>query len=204
MVEPRSSVAATESEEDAGWSQLPAEPVKAVKTGSGMPWRCCAPREFRACGSKSSPAKSKSPKAASTGTFDDLADLHQSILDYWSTEFTEVVTRHSRLEEGDAVEAILQLIHMVREQQLDRYELAMRAWAEHDPNAAEMVERIYRDRMQFVGGLFRQIGFTGTALDARTRLLLCYLSWDPNMMTDEDDASRELIADEIHRLLTLT
>ena len=79
----------------------------------------------------------------------------------------------------------------------------MRAWADHDTNAARTVQRIYSDRTQFVSKLFQQLGFNGAALTARTRLLLCYLSWEPNMMTDEDDSSRELIPDEIHRLLTL-
>ena len=78
----------------------------------------------------------------------------------------------------------------------------MRAWADHEPQAADVVRRVYADRSQFVEELFRRIGFRGVALKVRIQLLLSYLSWEPSMMLDEGERARKVVLAEVHQLLT--
>lgn len=138
------------------------------------------------------------------GHFRDLDELKANLLEFWSNEYTNIATRHAGLEEDDdPVAALLQLIEMVRERHLARYELAMRSWADHDEDVAAVVRKIHAERIRFLRRLFQRIGFTGAERNMRARLLLNYLSWDQNLMLDNDVgyASRRMPVD-VHRLLT--
>ena len=52
----------------------------------------------------------------------------------------------------------------------------MRAWADHDPEAAKAVKEVYAMRFQYFKSLFADMGFTGADLEMRVRLWLWYAS----------------------------
>jgi AcrR family transcriptional regulator len=134
--------------------------------------------------------------------FKDLADLHQSILEYWQQNYNESLHATQEFLEGDPAEGLLAAMTKVREAGLDRYELAMRAWSEHDMKVKKVVSAAYQSRIKFIGSFFRRMGFSGKDVEIRVRLLLCYMSWEPNLHPQEPKKRRLEMLKLQHQLLT--
>jgi len=113
--------------------------------------------------------------------FKDRADLLAQLLDYWRHEYTQVAVQNPDLLQGDPTLRLRKLVEMILEFDLTKYDLAMRAWASRDSNVAKRVGEVYGVRFEFVRGLFRELGFTGAELEMRTRLFVCYQSWERTM-----------------------
>lgn len=107
--------------------------------------------------------------------FKDRQDLLNNLLEYWKHEYTEVVVDGRSIPQNlPADERLLQVAKMVEDYDLDRFEVPVRAWADHDENAAGIVAEVYAMRLNFVKGMFSEMGFKGADLDMRARLWLCY------------------------------
>ncbi len=117
--------------------------------------------------------------------FDNRDDLFESLLEFWVRAYNDPVILHESFGELAPDQGLVALTMMIREQRLDRFELAMRSWADHDDRAAGAVKRVYEQRQAFIRGFFTRLGFRGGEADARTRLMLCYLSWDPGIGATE-------------------
>ena len=134
--------------------------------------------------------------------FRDLADLHQCLLDYWLWNYNESLHATRKYLEGDPSDGLLAAMMKVREAGLDKYELALRAWAEQEPRVKKVVMKAYRSRIEFVSSFFRRLGFKGKDVEIRTRLLLCYMSWEPNLVPREPKKRRIDMLKLQHELLT--
>jgi hypothetical protein len=93
-------------------------------------------------------------------------------------------------------------MHMILDADLAQYDLAFRAWADRDPKVAAQVRRVYRERLDFVRGLFRELGFEGEDLEMRTRLFVAYHGWE--RVTFPKEPKRRLRALIDRRLALLT
>ena len=134
--------------------------------------------------------------------FEDRDDLRQSILNFWSEQYTDVIVENREFLDMAPAEGLWAAVIRVREKGLDKYELAVRAWAEHDANVTAVVKAVYKKRAAFLKGFFERIGFQDTEADARTRLMLCYLSWEPNMFLQGTAAERREMLRFQHAILT--
>ncbi len=114
--------------------------------------------------------------------FKDKAELERSLIEYWDSQFTKRVINNPEHNLPDVSQSIFNAMRMVRVERLDRYEMTVRHWADHDREVASMVRKVYDQREKFFKGLFLKLGFRGEDLEVRVRLLLCFLSWEPNMM----------------------
>jgi hypothetical protein len=72
----------------------------------------------------------------------------------------------------------------------------MRAWAERDAMAAEAVAKVYQMRLGYIREAFSELGFNGAELEMRTRLYVCYHSWEAAMFGH--DSERKL--SRLHKL----
>ncbi len=133
--------------------------------------------------------------------FQDREDLLKAVLEYWSDAYNDIVLENSEFQRGDAGIALLSAMKRVRDEGLDRYELAMRAWAAHDAAADSVVKKAYTKRMHFVRACFERMGFRGIEAEIRTRLMLCYMSWEPNMYAKESKCKRLQLLELQHALL---
>ena len=133
--------------------------------------------------------------------FRDRRDLMQSLLDYWTHEFTAVVTEKPGLLEGDPQKRLYKTMLMILEHHLTKYDLAIRGWAAHDPIAAKAVRLVNRMRLDFVRSIFSDIGFRGRELEMRTRLFVCYHSWEQAMFGDLSKDERRKLLRLRHKLL---
>jgi AcrR family transcriptional regulator len=134
--------------------------------------------------------------------FSDREELFRGILDYWSKLYNDVIIDNPEFSKDPPSEGLLSAVTKVRHDGLDKYEMAIRAWASHDAEVDRVVREVYARRKKFVKGLFLKIGFSTTEAEVRTRLMLCYLSWEPNMYPDESAAKRLQLLKLQHALLT--
>ena len=126
--------------------------------------------------------------------FRDRAELHEAMLDYWEHEFTGVVTGNKEMAEGPPKERLRKVMEMILEFGFTRYDPAIRGWAAMDPSVAKRLRKVYKQREHFVRNLFAEMGFEGPDLEMRTRLFICYHSWEvPMFSTHSKKSLRELI-----------
>ena len=133
--------------------------------------------------------------------FRDRRDLLKSILAYWSHEFTAIITQNPELLEGDPKKRLYDTMCLILDHDLTKYDLAIRDWAAHDPAAAKAVRSVYRMRLDFVRSIFSDLGFRGRQLEMRTRLFVCYHSWEMTMFDDLSKDERRKLLRLRHKLL---
>lgn len=119
--------------------------------------------------------------------FKNRQDMLQHLLDYWAREYTGVVTDNEDMKKLDPERRLLINIKMVRDKKLAKYDLAMHAWAKIDPLAYEVVKKVIKMRLDFNRAIFAELGFDGDELEMRTRLFVCYHSWEVTMFIDDND-----------------
>ncbi|MHC4966580.1 MAG: TetR/AcrR family transcriptional regulator, partial [Planctomycetota bacterium] len=133
--------------------------------------------------------------------FRDRDDLLRGLLRYWAHEFTDVVRGDPRIRAERPLERLRGIMEVVVDHDLARYDLAMRSWAAHDPMAGRAFRRVYKTRLDFVGAAFAELGFKGEDLDMRTRLFVCYQSWEKAALGGSKETRRRLMERRL-RLLT--
>lgn len=126
--------------------------------------------------------------------FKGREELRAQMIEYWIHEFNEVITANPTLHEAPPRERLEQTMLMILENDLTRYELSIRAWAEADPSIARRVGQAYRKRLDFLREIFRDLGFEGDELEMRARLFLCHGTWERTMFPRESKRSlRKLV-----------
>lgn len=78
--------------------------------------------------------------------FDDRDDLFASLLGFWTQHYNDVIVHEPSFANDDPARALLDVMVMVRDHDLGRYELAMRSWTDHDERARNAVHKVYRKR----------------------------------------------------------
>jgi AcrR family transcriptional regulator len=114
--------------------------------------------------------------------FNDHGDVLQSILGYWVETHNDVIIKNRDFLKAKPADRLLSAITRVREEGLNRYELAMRAWADHDSNTDTVVRAVYEKHKALVRGFITRLGFRELDAEIRTRLTHCYLRWEPNFV----------------------
>jgi AcrR family transcriptional regulator len=119
--------------------------------------------------------------------FKDRRDLLSKLLDYWAYEYTGVVAQNQQLQRANPESRLNQAARMIRVHKLAKYDVSMRAWAEYDAMAAEAVAQVYKMRLDYIREAFRELGFKADELEMRTRLYVCYHSWEATMFGNDSD-----------------
>jgi AcrR family transcriptional regulator len=133
--------------------------------------------------------------------FRDRQDLLGELLRHWEQEYTRIVSEDPQIRVEAPTERLRHIMDMIIDEDLAHYDLAMWSWAEHDPMAARAVRRVFKIRLDFVRAAFAELGFRGDELEMRTRLFVCYHSWEQTSFPDTKKAFRHL-ANRRLRLLT--
>jgi len=134
--------------------------------------------------------------------FESRADFVRSLSAHWAEWSTSTVVRALEELPPDPLLRLRALMDQVIREGLTRYELAMRAWAAHDPEVAQVVRAVDRTRIRTVKGLFQDLGFEGEDLESRTRLFITYLSMEGGIL--ERESKRKRLAQLDRRLEILT
>ncbi len=134
--------------------------------------------------------------------FQDRAELLKEMLTYWRMEYTETVIKNGLQLDMAPDKRLNMVMKMVEEHALDRYEVHMRSWADHDPEAAEVLADVYRQRFEFIRSMFSDMGFSGCDLEMRTRLWLCYATHGKSMFPESSCEADEDLIEFRHKILT--
>lgn len=134
--------------------------------------------------------------------FVDRADLLNSLLEYWSDEFTGVIADNPEFQGGDPTQRLYRIMEAIDELTLARFDLAIRSWAKHDPRSAAQVRKVYRTRLDFIRNVFAEIGFRGDELKMRTRTFVIYFSWQQTMKPLPSLSERRRMRKLQHKMLT--
>ncbi len=116
--------------------------------------------------------------------FKDKKDLIRTMINYWETEFTSVITSNRAIINKNPRERIYLTMKMILENNLTRLDLPMRFSAEKDPIAWGMINRVYQVRLDFFRSALSEMGFEGEELEMRVHLLACYNTWEGIMFKD--------------------
>lgn len=106
--------------------------------------------------------------------FKDRSDLIEAMIDYWVHELTEIVTENRKVLDAKPKERLAMAIDMIEEFDLADYDMAFRFWARTEPRASKALLKVNDIRMDFIRNAFAELGFTGSDLELRTTLLVCY------------------------------
>jgi AcrR family transcriptional regulator len=116
--------------------------------------------------------------------FKNRQDLLEHLLDYWAREYTGVVTDNPDVVKLDPEKRLLSTMEMIRDKHLAKYDLAMTSWAKLDQQAHRVVKKVVKMRLDYLRTIFAELGFEGDELEMRTRLFVCYHSWESTMFAD--------------------
>ncbi len=105
--------------------------------------------------------------------FESRAALLQAVLEGWEQQGTEAVIHRIDRAVGSAADHLRLLVRTVfsDDPQMDRVEAAIRAWAAHDDEAAEVVARVDARRIDYVRDLLRATGLGRAVATHRSALL---------------------------------
>lgn len=106
--------------------------------------------------------------------FADRDDLLRSLPEYWARNQTEPVLAHAEAVSGGPLQKMRAVLEFLAREDPDRYDNAMRAWAQFDPDVASAVAGIDAKRMAYAASLFEQAGLDPDEAAFRARLWYFY------------------------------
>lgn len=123
--------------------------------------------------------------------FKDRQDLLTHMLAYWSHEYTEVITENKSLTEESALQRLENVMRIVRDYELNRFEAAIFIWSQSDPAAKKAFKHAYKVRLDFIRNIFFDLGFKDDELEMRAQLFMGYIAWEytdfcPQSKTKQD------------------
>lgn len=116
--------------------------------------------------------------------FKNRQDLLEHLLYFWENEYTGVVTDNPDVLKLDPKKRLLTTMEMIRDKHLTKYDLAMTSWAKSDSKIRKVVNKVVKMRLDYLRTIFSELGFEGDELEMRTRLFVCYHSWEDTMFPD--------------------
>jgi AcrR family transcriptional regulator len=108
--------------------------------------------------------------------FSDRRDFVASVALYWADILTATVLDNLSQTEGDGEEQLLLLMQTIKNHELEKYDIIMRAWALDEPLVAEQVEKVDKARFEYIKSIFAKMGFIGDELETRSMIFQVYHS----------------------------
>ena len=107
--------------------------------------------------------------------FSDRRDFVASVAFYWADTLTATVLDNlsQNEEKGEKLRLLMQTI---KNHELGKYDIVMRAWALDEPLVAEQVEKVDIVRYEYIKSVFTEMGFTGNELETRSMVFQVYHS----------------------------
>lgn len=134
--------------------------------------------------------------------FENRQDLLDSMLNWWDREMTDSVIKYAKATGADPKKRLTAVGEDVLRSDRNRYEVAIRTWAEEDKKAARTLRRVIRKRLEFVISLFREAGFPPAEARARGDLFAVYIMTEYSILMDETLKTRLRLLRRQIRLLT--
>jgi AcrR family transcriptional regulator len=135
--------------------------------------------------------------------FKNKEEFVNRLLEYWETELTDKIDPHLSHLHGKPAEQLLALLEFIAENQTNRYDASMRAWALYDERVATVVRRVDRKRLAYVRALFRKMGFPAEQARMRSRMSYYHVVGEHTAFAEERTLESRLEDIKLrHELLT--
>jgi len=134
--------------------------------------------------------------------FEDRQDLLNSMLDWWDRQMTDTVIELENAGSASPRKRLMTMAEDILAADRNRYDSAVRSWAQGDKKAAKVLRRVIRKRLDYVSGLFEEAGFTPAEARARGDLFAVYLMTEYSILIDETLETRLRLLRRQVRLLT--
>ena len=123
--------------------------------------------------------------------FRNRDDLLRQMLDYWSSEFTDVVLKNHFIQTLGPEERIMEIMRLINDYELAKYDLPIRAWGQHDPVVKKAWVKVMSQRMKFFNSIMLEIGHDKKTAETLTRLFLGYHSWEYGIFKNESKKMKD-------------
>ena len=108
--------------------------------------------------------------------FADRRDFVASVAFYWADTLTATILADLSQTEERGEKKLLLLMKAIKDHELEKYDLVMRAWALDEPLVAEAVEKVDGARFEYIKSVFAVMGFAGNELETRSMIFQVYHS----------------------------
>ena len=128
--------------------------------------------------------------------FENRSEFILAMAEYWRDELTVTVAEGLSHIHGSGEDRLYTLMRQVVEKRLGHYDLAVRAWARHEPAILPVIREVDEMRLREVMGLFLDMGFDETEARMRTRVFVTFHSLDEalSIQLSRKDALKQLDA----------
>jgi AcrR family transcriptional regulator len=135
--------------------------------------------------------------------FKDRGEFLDDLLEYWETEMTDKIGAHLAHTEGEPQRQLLALLEHIVNEEINRYDAAVRAWALYDERAAKIVRRVDERRLAHCRQLFLDMGFSSEQADIRSRMSYHYVVGEYTAFVKDPTLAERLAHVRLrHELLT--
>jgi AcrR family transcriptional regulator len=117
--------------------------------------------------------------------FKSRDDFVQSLAEHWAAYSTAQVIDKVEKIKSDPKKSLFALMEKVIEEDLGRYDLAMRAFSAQEPKVALVVKRVDEQRLAYARSLFFEMGFRRQELETRARTFVCYMAGEHVLFAKE-------------------
>lgn len=134
--------------------------------------------------------------------FKNRSDFITRMADYWAEEYSFSLPKRIKAEFPDANDCLLALLERLTETNYARYDFAVLNWGQHEPAAKAIVQAAIDFRINFIGSIFRELGFEGDELEMRIHTVVTFQTMelhDYNRLTKEERLRHVKVR---HRMLT--
>lgn len=134
--------------------------------------------------------------------FRDRQDLLDSVIDHWSMRMIGALTEFNAQVPGPTANRLLALMEDIVSNDRGRFDTAMRVWALSEGKAALAVHKVDEFRLDFLGGLFVEMGFDALEAAARARMVMYFHMSEARSPIKGSPEARLEVVRRVHRLLT--
>lgn len=132
------------------------------------------------------------------GHFEGRDDFIRSVARFWQRTSTTEIIELIRHAPGDPRSRLIALAEGIIEQDLGRYDVAVRAWAAQQPAVASIVRQVDKERLAALRDLLSEAGLRGGELEMRARTFITYYGLE--LATLVRQSKRERLEDARRRI----
>lgn len=110
--------------------------------------------------------------------FEGRSDFVRGLAEYWRDTNTIAVAESIAQVEGTAEDRLYALMRQILANKAAKYDLAVRAWARHEPDILPVIREVDDFRLKTLRALFKEMGFEEPELGVRTRVFVACHSFE--------------------------
>ncbi len=128
--------------------------------------------------------------------FENRSEFIYALAEYWRDANTVAAIEAVEPLGQSPEDQMYALMRYLLETRAARFDLAVRAWARHEPDILPVIREVDRLRTKMVRGLFEDMGFDGPEAEMRTRIFVTCHSFDNSLsiQVSRDEALKQLDA----------